>query len=60
VVETVPGLYFVGRFFQYAFSSFLIGGVGRDAGYVVKQLVRRATATNRSTSRDVSRVSPSV
>jgi putative flavoprotein involved in K+ transport len=60
VVETMPGLYFVGRFFQYAFTSLLIGGVGRDAGYVVKHLVRRATAPSRSTSADVSRVSPSV
>jgi putative flavoprotein involved in K+ transport len=60
VVGTMPGLYFVGRFFQYAFSSLLIGGVGRDAGYIAKQIVKRTTAPSRSTSRDVGRVSPSV
>lgn len=60
VAETMPGLYFVGRFFQYAFSSLLIGGVGRDAGYIAKQIVKRVAATNRSTSTEVSHVSPSV
>ena len=60
VVENVPGLYFVGRFFQYAFSSLLIGGVGRDAGYIANQIAKGATARNPSTSRDVGRVSPSL
>ena len=59
VVESMPGLYFVGRFFQYAFTSILIGGVGRDAGYVVEQLVLRATAPSRRASADMSRVSRS-
>lgn len=45
VVPTVPGLYFLGRFFQYAFTSSLIGGVGRDAGYVAKQIARRVAST---------------
>ena len=35
-----PGLYFVGRPFLYAFTSSLIGGVGRDAEYVVERITR--------------------
>ena len=42
VVDAAPGLYFVGLAFQYAFSSMLIGGAGRDAQYVVKQLTARS------------------
>ena len=38
VVDTAPGLYFVGLAFQYAFSSMLVGGAGRDAEYVVQHL----------------------
>ena len=34
VVEGAPGLYLVGRFFLFAFTSGLIGGVGRDAEYI--------------------------
>jgi putative flavoprotein involved in K+ transport len=41
VVESAPGLYFVGLLFQYAFSSMLVAGVGRDAAYVVEHLARR-------------------
>ncbi|MGH2450808.1 MAG: flavin-containing monooxygenase [Candidatus Limnocylindria bacterium] len=50
VVEAVPGLYFVGRFFQYAFSSSFIGGVGRDAGYVTRKIAARAAASERAKS----------
>jgi putative flavoprotein involved in K+ transport len=39
VVAVAPGLYFVGLAFQYAFASMLVGGAGRDAEYVVRQLV---------------------
>jgi putative flavoprotein involved in K+ transport len=41
VVESVPGLYFCGLSFQYAFSSMVFPGVGRDAGYVAAQIARR-------------------
>ncbi len=41
-VETCRGLYFVGLPFQYAFASMLVGGVGRDAQRVVRQIVRDA------------------
>jgi len=41
VVETEPGLYFVGLFFQYSAASCVIPGVARDAEYVVKRLLER-------------------
>jgi putative flavoprotein involved in K+ transport len=47
VVPSSPGLYFVGLAFQYAFASMLVGGAGRDAGYVVKRLARTARAIGR-------------
>lgn len=37
-VESMPGLFFVGMPFQYALTSALLGGVGRDAGFVVKRI----------------------
>jgi putative flavoprotein involved in K+ transport len=33
-VSTTPGLYFLGLVFQYAFTSMLVVGAGRDAAYV--------------------------
>jgi len=39
VVESSPGLYFVGLPFLYSFASMLIGGVGRDAGRVADHIV---------------------
>lgn len=41
VVPELTGLYFVGLPFQYALTSALVGGVGRDAEYVVEQLATR-------------------
>jgi putative flavoprotein involved in K+ transport len=41
VVRAQPGLYFVGLPFQYAVSSDVLPGVGRDAGYVVNHLASR-------------------
>jgi putative flavoprotein involved in K+ transport len=38
VVESVPGLYFCGLSFQYAFSSMLLPGVGRDAWFVARSI----------------------
>jgi putative flavoprotein involved in K+ transport len=38
VVESVPGLYFCGLSFQYAFSSMLLPGVGRDADHVAERI----------------------
>ena len=41
VVDDAPGLYFCGLSFQYAFSSMVFAGVGRDAAYVAEHLDRR-------------------
>jgi putative flavoprotein involved in K+ transport len=38
VVQDAPGLYFLGLLFQSALISSLLGGVGRDAAYIVKQI----------------------
>ena len=40
-VPTAPGLFFCGLAFQYAFSSMVLPGVGRDAAYVAKQIEAR-------------------
>lgn len=41
VVDSVPGLYFCGLSFQYAFASMEMTGVGRDAAYVAKKIADR-------------------
>lgn len=41
VVEDVPGLYFTGLVFQYAFASMLVLGAGRDAQYVARRVAAR-------------------
>jgi putative flavoprotein involved in K+ transport len=38
VVNSAPGVYFIGLFFQSAGSSSLIGGVGRDARHVARHI----------------------
>jgi putative flavoprotein involved in K+ transport len=38
VVESVPGLYFIGLKFLYSLSSALVGGVGRDAEFIVDHI----------------------
>jgi putative flavoprotein involved in K+ transport len=40
VVESSPGLYFVGLPFLHAFGSMLVGGVGRDAERVARHISR--------------------
>jgi putative flavoprotein involved in K+ transport len=40
-VSTEPGLYFVGLSFQYSLSSEVLPGRGRDAKFVVNQLLAR-------------------
>jgi putative flavoprotein involved in K+ transport len=44
VVDSAPGLYFVGLPFLQAFASMLIGGVGRDAARVAAHIIGRAPA----------------
>jgi putative flavoprotein involved in K+ transport len=43
VVSEVPGLYFIGLPFMYAGASALLGGVGRDAAYLVDHMAHRAS-----------------
>jgi putative flavoprotein involved in K+ transport len=48
VVPAEPGLYFVGLPLQYAFTSMLVGGAGRDARYVARQIAARREQRGRS------------
>jgi putative flavoprotein involved in K+ transport len=41
VVDEAPGLFFCGLVFQYAFSSMVLPGVGRDAAYVADRVDER-------------------
>ena len=55
IVESSPGLYFIGLLFLYSLSSALVGGVGRDAEHIVDHLVstrlsRREGAVARATT----------
>ena len=49
IVESCPGLYFLGLLFLYSLSSPLVGGVGRDAKHIVDHL-----ASTRSRKGEVS------
>ncbi|MEP6527458.1 MAG: NAD(P)-binding domain-containing protein [Nocardioidaceae bacterium] len=53
--RSTPGLYFVGLPFLRAFASMLIGGVGRDAELVAKQIAARGRD---SRDRDAAKASP--
>ena len=44
VVQSQPGLYFVGLHFLYALSSTMIHAVGRDAAYVAEHVASRVRA----------------
>ncbi|MGH2758702.1 MAG: flavin-containing monooxygenase [Actinomycetota bacterium] len=41
-VGSVPGLYFMGLLFQFAVTSDVIPGVGRDAAYIAKHIAARS------------------
>ncbi len=47
VVDQVPGLFFCGLAFQYAFSSMVFPGIGRDAEYVARRIADRVKAPGR-------------
>jgi putative flavoprotein involved in K+ transport len=47
VSPTVEGLYFLGVPFQYAFTSMLVAGAGRDASFVVEQIAKRVASLGR-------------
>jgi putative flavoprotein involved in K+ transport len=51
VVLSAPGLYFVGLVFLHSFSSMLILGAGRDAGYVAKHIVSKRANGRRAEPR---------
>ena len=53
VVESEPGLYFVGLLFQYALSSDVLPGVGRDAEYIAKHIASRSARTSVAKDRPV-------
>ena len=44
VVDAAPGLFFCGLSYQYAFSSMVFPGIGRDADYVARRIVARSAA----------------
>ena len=44
VVADAPGLFFCGLCFQYAFSSMVLPGVGRDAAYVADRIAARSSS----------------
>jgi len=44
VVDSSPGLYFLGVPFLYSFTSMLVLGAGRDAAYVVERIAGRREA----------------
>jgi putative flavoprotein involved in K+ transport len=49
IVESHPGLYFVGLHFLYAFSSTMIHGVGRDAECIASHVAARAKSYEHAT-----------
>src|SRR5215207_5133785 len=51
VSTTIPGLYFLGLLFQYAFASMLTGGAGRDAKYVADWIAVRTAAAQTTTAK---------
>lgn len=56
VIETIPGIYFIGLNFQYSLSSGLLMGVGRDAEYIVDHIATtRSESKHRTSGHTVSR-----
>jgi putative flavoprotein involved in K+ transport len=56
VVASQPGLYFVGRLFQYAMASSMIQGVGRDAEHVARYIGARPVAASTAVEVDAVRL----
>lgn len=51
VVDSVPGLYFMGIPFQYSPSSALVGGVGRDAQYIASHIRQHRSPVRQESDR---------
>jgi len=49
IVESCPGLYFMGLLFLYSLSSALVGGVGRDAENIVDHIASTRLAESEGT-----------
>lgn len=47
VVDSAPGLFFCGLCFQYAFSSMVLPGIGRDAEFVARSIAAREAKSAR-------------
>lgn len=50
VVADAPGLFFCGLCFQYAFSSMVLPGVGRDAAHVADRIAARSRRLGSATT----------
>jgi putative flavoprotein involved in K+ transport len=50
IVNSLPGLYFVGLLFQYSLSSALLGGVGRDAKHIVDHIASKRAGKQRGSA----------
>jgi putative flavoprotein involved in K+ transport len=48
VVDAAPGLFFCGLSFQFAFSSMVFPGVGRDADFVAGRIAERVRSRQRT------------
>ncbi|WP_258133426.1 MULTISPECIES: NAD(P)/FAD-dependent oxidoreductase [unclassified Arthrobacter] len=48
VAQDVPGLYFCGLAFQHSEASMNLFGVGRDAAYVARQIIPRASSPRKA------------
>jgi putative flavoprotein involved in K+ transport len=46
IVESYPGLYFIGLPFLYSLSSVLLGGVGRDAEHIAGYIASRCSKSS--------------
>ena len=53
VVESEPGLYFLGLVFLYSFSSDVLPGRGRDAKYIAKHIASRQKHEARTPRREL-------
>ncbi|HEY1320889.1 MAG TPA: hypothetical protein VGF32_11605, partial [Streptosporangiaceae bacterium] len=51
VVDAAPGLFFCGLSFQYAFSSMIFPGVGRDARYIARRIAARSAGVSQAAGR---------